>query len=123
MANPITAAREQTARALATRELACWDGEHSPSTAEYIAAHYCAMHAILEPCGPLAPLCAAYEAQLATVTRERDEARASLATINADLQRAAQALARVVAPHVATMLACGECHTPVSADGAEVPRG
>ncbi|RTL19027.1 MAG: hypothetical protein EKK55_20200 [Rhodocyclaceae bacterium] len=71
---------------------------------------------------PLAVLAETYEARLATVTRERDEALASLAAINTDLQRAAQALARVVAPHVATMLACGECHTPVSADGAEVSR-
>lgn len=76
MRDNITAAREQTARTLATRELACWDGEYSPSTAEYIAAHYRATHAILEPCGPLDPLCAAYEAKLAKVTRERDEARA-----------------------------------------------
>lgn len=76
MTDSITTAREQTARTLAARELACWEGEYSPSTAEYIAAHYRATHAILEPCGPLDPLCAAYEAKLAEVTRERDEARA-----------------------------------------------
>lgn len=81
MSDPITTAREQTARTLAARELACWEGEYSPSTAEYIAAHYLATHATLEPSGPLAPLCAAYEAQLAEVTRERDAAREELAAV------------------------------------------
>lgn len=76
MTDPITTAREQTARVLATRELSCWEGEYSPEPEEYDDAHRRTTRAILEPSGPLAPLCAAYEAQLAEVTRERDEARA-----------------------------------------------
>ena len=78
MTDPITTAREQTARVLATRELSCWEGEYSPEPEEYDDAHRRTTRAILEPSGPLAPLCAAYEAQLAEVTRERDEARAEV---------------------------------------------
>lgn len=81
MTDPITTAREQTARVLATRELSCWEGEYSPEPEEYDDAHRRTTRAILEPSGPLAPLCAAYEAQLAEVTRERDEAREELAAI------------------------------------------
>lgn len=72
MTDSITTARKQTARVLATRELSCWEGEYSPEPEEYDDAHRRTTRAILEPSGPLAPLCAAYEAQLAEVTRERD---------------------------------------------------
>mgnify|MGYP000384962044 CR=1 FL=1 len=102
MTDPITTAREQTARVLATRELSCWEGEYSPEPEEYDDAHRRTTRAILEPSGPLAPLCAAYEAQLAEVTRERDEARAKI-------ERYTKSLANVTAQEAWFIAACKRC--------------
>lgn len=76
MRDNITAAREQTARTLATRELARLTVVYRCSSEEYERASAQAASELTAPDGPLDPLCAAYEAKLAEVTRERDEARA-----------------------------------------------
>lgn len=111
MSDPITTAREQAARELATREIACWEGEYSPPPDEYANVLAQTKRELLAPDGPLSPLCAAYEAQLAEVTRERD-------ALARDLRFVEKRQAVRAAHEFMRELACGDAAVSAAAERA-----